>query len=91
MPFSKYIVCKNSKPSVKTFCGHEFGDYGINWKVFAEIKVEWGGSTGYASDIHASRSKLDGDERVMCPNVKLLSVKAVPPRYPPVFGYFQIS
>jgi len=51
MPFSKYIVCKNSKPSVKTFCGHEFGDYGINWKVFAEIKVEWGGSTGYASAI----------------------------------------
>lgn len=91
MPISKhlFIVCKDGKPIVKAFCGYEFGDYRINWKIFAKVFVRKGKEIEeiYPHFMHGDQEWVEIREYV-CPGCgKLLSVEAVSPGYPPIFEF----
>ncbi|MEM1579247.1 MAG: acetone carboxylase subunit gamma [Archaeoglobaceae archaeon] len=92
MPLSKhlFIVCKDRKAIVKAACGHEFGDYRVNWKIFAKVSVRRNREEMqdlYPYFMHADAGWCEIREYI-CPGCgKLLSVEVVPPGYPPVFEF----
>ncbi len=92
MPISKhlFIVCKDGKPIVKAACGHEFGDFRINWKVFSKVivrKTVEELEEIYPAFMHSDPEWMELREYI-CPKCgKLLSVEAVPPGHPPVFEF----
>ncbi len=92
LPISKhlFIVCKDGKPIVKAACGYEFGDFRINWKVFAKVRVRRGDEE--LREIYPNFMYGDAEwyelREYICPKCgKLLSVEAVPPGYPPIFEF----
>ena len=71
-------------------CGHEFGDFRINWKVFAKVRVRR--SDEELREIYPNFMYGDAEwyelREYICPKCgKLLSVEAVPPGYPPIFEF----
>lgn len=92
MPISKhlFIVCKDGKPIVKAFCGYEFGDFRVNWKIFAKVLVRRSREDVeqvYPHFMHGDPEWVEIREYI-CPGCgKLLSVEAVPPGYPPIFEF----
>lgn len=92
MPLSKhlFIVCKDGKPIVKAACGYEFGDYRVNWKIFAKVIVRR--TREEMLEIYPYFMHPDPDwceiREYICPGCgKLLSVEIVPPGYPPIFEF----
>lgn len=85
-----YIVAKEGSGRViKCDCGHEFGDYRINWKlgcrVYARKTKE---EIGEVVTIPEARHNTDLVEmrEYYCPGCyALLAVEVVPPGYPPIF------
>jgi len=85
-----FIVEKNSQRIVKSFCGHEFGDYLENWKEKALV---------YVRDTRKSMNEIFPGPRACdvkkmnlrefyCPGCgELLEVEAVPPGYPILFDF----
>jgi len=92
MPLSKhlFIICKDGTPIVKAACGYEFGDFRINWKVFANVRVRRTRKEFlelYPYFMHGDPDWVEIREYI-CPKCgKLLAVEAVPPGYPPIFEY----
>ncbi len=92
LPLSKhlFIVCKDGVAIVKAACGHEFGDFRINWKIFAKVRVRRGYDALeeiYPPFMHPDPEWMELRE-YLCPGCgKLLAVEAVPPGYPPVFEF----
>jgi len=85
-----YIVSKGGERIVKCDCGHEFGDYKINWKTNCRIRVR---DTFeqieelYPKDM-GSDPKWEELREYYCPGCfSLLDVEAVPPGYPVIFNF----
>jgi len=85
-----YIVAKQGGGRVvKCDCGHEFGDYRINWKLGCRVyvrktKEEIGEVVTIAEARH--NTELVEMREFYCPGCyALLGVEVVPPGYPPVF------
>ncbi len=88
-----YIVLKDSgERVVKCDCGHELGDYRINWKLSCRIyarrtdeeiaEVITVSEAGHNTDLVEMRE-------FFCPGCyALLGVEVVPPGYPPTFEMF---
>jgi len=87
-----YIVSKGSgKRITKCDCGHEFGDYRVNWKLNSKIRIR---------NTEEEMAKVISIEEVI-PNTDLmeirefycpgcfsqLGVEVIPPGYPPVFEF----
>lgn len=75
---------------VKCDCGHDFGDYRINWKLAAQIYVRDSEET--LDEIYPGFRKPDKDwcelREFTCPGCGvLLEVEVVPPGYPIVFEF----
>lgn len=85
-----YIIAKDGQRIVKCDCGHEFGDYKINWKTKCRIRVR-----DTIDSIEELYPKMMGSDpkweelrEYLCPNCfTLLDVEAVPPGYPTIFNF----
>ncbi len=92
MPISKhlFIVCKDGKAIVKAACGYEFGDFRVNWKVMAKVRVRRDYEELrelYPRFMHGDPEWFELREYV-CPGCgKLLAVESLPPGYPPIFEF----
>lgn len=85
-----YIVAKEGGGRVtKCDCGHEFGDYRINWKLSCRVYVRrTKEEIGEVVTIPEARHNTELVEmrEFYCPGcLALLGVEVVPPGYPPVF------
>jgi acetone carboxylase gamma subunit len=85
-----YIVAGSDGRVTKCSCGHEFGDYRVNWKLSALISVR--NTAEQLSEIYAGLSGPDPDwmelREFFCPGCKRqLEVEAVPPGYPIVADF----
>ena len=86
-----YIVQKaDGARVVKCDCGHEFGDYTLNWKLSANIYVrdsEESFQEIYPEMMHGMPGWMELRE-FYCPGcAALLEIDAVPPGYPIVFDF----
>ncbi|RLC94890.1 MAG: acetone carboxylase subunit gamma [Chloroflexi bacterium] len=85
-----YIVRKDDGARVvKCDCGHEFGDYRINWKFGCDIYVRKTREE-FAEVYTIEPCPIDPDlveiREYYCPScAALLAVENVPPGYPPLF------
>ncbi len=84
------IVAKDGSRIVKCRCGHEFGDYRVNWKLSALINVR--DSEGSLSEIYHGREMPSPDwmqlREYICPDCGTqLEVEAVPRGCPPDFDF----
>lgn len=83
-----FIVEKDGGGVVKCRCGHEFGDYRVNWKVGARVSVrrtEEQFREIYPPFTHAEPGWQELRE-FLCPGcTTLLEVEAVAPGYPVTF------
>jgi acetone carboxylase, gamma subunit len=75
---------------IKCDCGHEFGDYRLNWKLEALINVRDDDES--LREIYPEKMSGDPDwnhlREYFCPGCKtLLEVDAVPPGYPVVHDF----
>ena len=75
---------------VKCDCGHDFGDYRMNWKLSAQIYVR--DSEEKFEELYPGFRKPDKDwcelREFTCPGCgALLEVESVPPGYPIVFEF----
>jgi len=81
-----YIVAKNGQRVVKCDCGHEYGDYRVNWKVNALIQVRRTAAEMrplYSDDVYLPEENLVEIRQYYCPGCQaLLSNEIVPPGYP---------
>ena len=74
---------------VKCDCGHEFGDYRVNWKVAARVRVRR--TQAEFEEVYTPRYAIPEPEwmtirEYFCPGcVAQLAVEVVPPGYPPLF------
>lgn len=87
-----YVVRKDDgRRIVKCDCGHEFGDYRVNWKLEARVRVrrtleEIGEVYLPARRLHAE--KMIEVREFYCPGcVAQLAVEVVPSGYPLVFEF----
>lgn len=84
-----YIVARNGGGRiVKCDCGHEFGDYRVNWKLFARVYVRKTREE-MAEVISVEEAILNPDlvemREFYCPGcMVLLAVEVVPIGYPPL-------
>lgn len=90
LPLTPYlfIVAKDGQRIVKCRCGHEFGDYRVNWKLFASIFVRDSEET--FAEIYRGREQPDPNwvqiREYYCPGCAAqLEVEAVPRGCPPDF------
>jgi acetone carboxylase gamma subunit len=88
-----YIVAKpGGGRVVKCDCGHEFGDYRINWKMSCRVYVRTTDEAiAEVITIPEARHNTDLVEmrEFYCPGCyALLGVEVVPPGYPPIFEMF---
>tara|TARA_R110002111_G_scaffold73018_1_gene116872 strand:- start:21247 stop:21795 length:549 start_codon:yes stop_codon:yes gene_type:complete len=87
-----YIVMRGNERIVKCDCGHEYGDYRVNWKLHTDIRTR---------DTQESMEKVyyptaaapDADwmevREFFCPGCSAqLAVEIVPPGYPLTFEAF---
>jgi len=83
------VVDKDGERIVKCDCGHEFGDYRINWKLGCQVYVrKTDEEIGEVVTIPEARHNTDLVEmrEFYCPGCyALLGVEVVPPGYPPMF------
>jgi acetone carboxylase gamma subunit len=85
-----FIVEKDGQRIVKCDCGHEFGDYTINWKTKCRIRVR-----DTAEEINKLYPKYMGSDpewmelrEYYCPACfSLLDTESVPPGYPVIFNF----
>ncbi|MFN8103582.1 MAG: acetone carboxylase subunit gamma [Acidimicrobiia bacterium] len=87
---SLYIVAKNGARIVKCRCGHEFGDYRVNWKLSSLINVR--DSEAALSEVYKGREMPDPTwvqvREYICPGCGVqLEVEAVPRGCPPDFDF----
>ena len=85
-----FIVSRAGERIVKCRCGHEFGDYRVNWKLFALIHVR--DTEGSLAEIYRGRDELDPTwvqlREYICPGCGTqLEVEAVPRGCPPDFEF----
>ena len=85
-----FIVQKDSDRIVKCRCGHEFGDYRVNWKLNALIHVR--DSEDKLAEIYRGREQPDPSwtqiREYYCPGCgSQLEVEAVPRGTPPDFEF----
>lgn len=85
-----YIVRKEDGARVvKCNCGHEFGDYRINWKFNCDVYVRK--TTEEFAEVYTTESAWPNPDLVeireyYCPGCStLLAVENLPPGYPPLF------
>jgi acetone carboxylase gamma subunit len=85
-----FIVDKDGKGIVKAACGHEFGDYRVNWKLNALIQVRKTDDDfrQVFPEDHGFDPEVCELREFICPGCgTLLEVDAVPPGYPVVFEF----
>ncbi len=87
---SLFIVAKNKDRVVKCRCGHDFGDYRINWKVSALIYVR--DTKESIGEVFKGREMPDPEwcqiREYICPGCGTqLEVEAVPRGCPPDFDF----
>ena len=85
-----FIVAKGGQRIVKCRCGHEFGDYRINWKLESLIHVR--DDEASLAEIYKGRELLDPGwvqiREYICPGCGIqLEVEAVPRGCPPDFEF----
>ena len=85
-----FIVAKDDQRIVKCRCGHEFGDYRINWKLESLIHVR--DDEASIAEIYKGRELLDPGwvqiREYICPGCGTqLEVEAVPRGCPPDFEF----
>jgi len=85
-----FIVQKGTERIVKCRCGHEFGDYRVNWKLEALIHVR--DSEESLSEVYQGREQPDPEwvqvREYYCPGCGTqLEVEAVPRGTPPDFEF----
>ncbi|MFN8103575.1 MAG: enoyl-CoA hydratase-related protein [Acidimicrobiia bacterium] len=85
-----YIVAKNGSRLVKCVCGHEFGDYRVNWKLSSLINVR--DTEEALSEVYKGREMPDPSwiqvREYICPGCgSQLEVEAVPRGCPPDFDF----
>ncbi len=85
-----YVVQKGGDRIVKCDCGHEFGDYRVNWKLSALIHVR--DTEEKMGEIFEGLHKPDTDwsqiREYYCPGCATqLEVEAVTPGYPILFDF----
>ncbi|MBD3254555.1 MAG: acetone carboxylase subunit gamma [Candidatus Lokiarchaeota archaeon] len=85
-----YIVVKDGKRIVKCDCGHEFGDYRVNWKRKCRVRVR--DTDEEILELYPKYMGCDTNwaelREYICPGcLTLLDVEAVPPGYPTIFNY----
>lgn len=84
-----YIVRKGSERIVKCDCGAEFGDYRVNWKLKARVRVRKTAEEFrevYTPEYSAPEPGWVETREYYCPGcVAQLAVEVVPPGYPPIF------
>lgn len=85
-----FIVQKGKERIVKCRCGHELGDYRVNWKVYASIYVR--DSKDELNDVYRGREQPDPAwcqiREYYCPGCAAqLEVEAVPRGCPPDFDF----
>ena len=85
-----FIVAKGGKRVVKCRCGHEFGDYRINWKLNSLINVR--DTEESISEVYVGREAPDPGwiqlREYICPGCGTqLEVEAVPRGCPPDFDF----
>jgi acetone carboxylase gamma subunit len=85
-----FIVQKGSERVVKCGCGHEFGDYRVNWKLFSAIHVR--DSEESLREVYRGREQPDPTwvqvREYTCPGCAAqLEVEAVPRGCPPDFDF----
>lgn len=85
-----FIVAKDKKRIVKCKCGHEFGDYRVNWKLNALIHVR--DTEEKIEEIYKGRELPDARwvqiREYICPGCgSQLEVEAVPRGCPPDFDF----
>lgn len=83
-----YVVDKQGERIVKCSCGHEFGDYRVNWKESALV-YERNPQDG---EVYAHTRAADPEFVILrefyCPGCGTqLEVEAVPPGYPFIFSF----
>ena len=84
------IVAKNGRRVVKCRCGHEFGDYRVNWKISALVHVR--DDEESLSEVYKGRELPDPSwiqlREYVCPGCGTqLEVEAVPRGCPPDFDF----
>lgn len=85
-----YIVDKDGERITKCRCGHEFGDYRVNWKVYALINVR--DSAESLGEVYKGREAPRADwiqvREYICPGCgSQLEVEAVPRGCMPDFDF----
>lgn len=85
-----FVVSKgNGERVVKCTCGHEFGDYRINWKLSSMIRVretQKDINKVYHPEPAAPEAEWQEVREFFCPSCAAqLAVEVVPPGYPVVF------
>lgn len=85
-----FIVQKGSERIVKCRCGHEFGDYRVNWKLYASIYVR--DSEEKLNEVYPGTQQPDPAwlqiREYYCPGCGTqLEVEAVPRGTPPDFEF----
>lgn len=93
LPYAEhlFIVEKPGGERVtKCRCGHEFGDYQVNWKLSALVHVR--ATQEKIDEVYPRMMGCHPDwmhlREFICPNcATLLEVEAVPPGYPVVFDF----
>jgi len=92
MPYAEhiYIVEKGKEKVVKCTCGHEFGDYKINWKENALIYVR--DTAEKLEEIYPGPRKCNPEwmhiREYYCPGCGIqLEVENLPPGYPIIMDF----
>lgn len=84
-----YIVAKGKERIVKCDCGHEFGDYRVNWKLGSRVYVRTTAedmAEVYPVDISMPDPRLAELREYYCPGCfSLLATEVVPRGFPPFF------
>jgi acetone carboxylase gamma subunit len=85
-----FIVASNGERIVKCRCGHEFGDYRVNWKLHSLIHVR--DSEESLAEVYKGREMPDPGwvqlREYICPGCGTqLEVEAVPRGCPPDFDF----
>ncbi|MBQ0725313.1 MAG: hypothetical protein KBT50_07570 [Cycloclasticus sp.] len=87
-----YIVMRGKERIVKCDCGHEYGDYRVNWKLHADIRTR-DTQDSMEKVYYPTAAAPDADwmevREFFCPGCTAqLAVEIVPPGYPLTFEAF---
>ncbi len=84
-----YIVARGKERLVKCDCGHEFGDYRVNWKLASRVYVRRSAdemAEVFPVDISMPDPRLAELREYYCPGCfSLLATEVVPRGFPPFF------